>query len=942
MLLVSPIRNVLVTDLSPQCGHIFCKLTWCGLGSADKLTRDVFLIMYFLIAIMTSIYSLSDYPVTSYAQYLKIRYEEPLPDDEKLFINNIGEIYIELAVISTKNISHEQADDFKRMNIRGQTDNILQTKTLVTLEDILKPGENGRPVRRVLMEGAPGAGKSRLAWELCHKWANDSLKQYKLVVLVELRGKIAQEVKCLNDLFPLSENNNIKKVMAAIGDGEGVLIILDGFDELPDSERQKKKSVYIDLIKRKKLPEATVLITSRPSVSAYLMKYPIDRRLEILGFTEARIEDYARSVYSDPKALDDFLKYINGNPFIKGMMYLPLNAVFVASIFEYHHRTDIPFPKTMTQLYDAVTRSLIRRHLVDKKLEAADYTMPIQTLQCMEDIKRLPNPVPDQLLELARIAFEGLLNEKYVFTADPGNELFDHLGMMKKTISLDDPAKGPTYTFQFLHLTLQEYLSALHMSLVLSPTQLYDALIRRLIRSHIMVNKLVPADYLMPRTLQSREDINRLPRAIADQLLVIAKIAYEGVRDKRSWYKFTDLTISQNEFVHFGMVKKIRHTDDDYDDPTFTSGLVFLHTTLQEYLSVLYISLEPSLTNERNIRPLYWHSDLGLPLPSDNRDIVLRFLAGLCKHSSSFSCKQVGDLAANLHQNPVTKFSLQVPRCVYESNSIVQENQRIQKMLSSKKIINVNVRVGLFDYYLIGHCICHHGGMWSIASNKKEETDLLVQGLKSCGDSPRGKLQRLAVTNVGLLELDPLLVRDLQQVYFLEVTFTANSVNMIRKCISPDAALKEVNIFDCEHVEQLFPVVFDESSLDILLIIDNQNTLHISDDAMKLLMNNSNLKYLYLHFPLKLPAHTVCDNTSLDYLANLLVMFIESYHTPPIIETSYKSSEFDVMFNFKKDTTGSGKPLVEFTIILDKSCDYYKITEQILERIPEQYHNSLP
>ena len=171
--------------------------------------------MYFLIAIMTSIiiYSLSYYhAVNSYAQYLKNEYKEPF-DDEKLFINNIGEIYIELAVISTKNISREQADDFKRMNIHGQTDNILQTKTPVALEDILKPGEDGRPVRRVLMEGAPGAGKSRLAWELCHKWANDSLKQYKLVVLVELRGKRAQEVKCLNDLFPLSKNNNTEKVL---------------------------------------------------------------------------------------------------------------------------------------------------------------------------------------------------------------------------------------------------------------------------------------------------------------------------------------------------------------------------------------------------------------------------------------------------------------------------------------------------------------------------------------------------------------------------------------------------------------------------------------------------------------------------------------------------------------------------------------------------------
>ena len=73
--------------------------------------------MYFLIAIMTSIIisSLSYYhAVNSY--YLKNEYKEPF-DDEKLFINNIGEIYIELAVISTKNISREQADDFKRIAI---------------------------------------------------------------------------------------------------------------------------------------------------------------------------------------------------------------------------------------------------------------------------------------------------------------------------------------------------------------------------------------------------------------------------------------------------------------------------------------------------------------------------------------------------------------------------------------------------------------------------------------------------------------------------------------------------------------------------------------------------------------------------------------------------------------------------------------------------------
>ena len=98
--------------------------------------------------------------------------------------------------------------------------------------------------------------------------------------------------------------------------------------------------MYIDLIKDQKLlPKATVIITSRPSVSAYIMnKYPIDRHLEILGFTEAKIVEYAKSVdFSDATCQTKFLEYINGNPVIKGMMYLPLNAFFIASIFEYNY-----------------------------------------------------------------------------------------------------------------------------------------------------------------------------------------------------------------------------------------------------------------------------------------------------------------------------------------------------------------------------------------------------------------------------------------------------------------------------------------------------------------------------------------------------------------------------------------------------------------------------
>ena len=50
-----------------------------------------------------------------------------------------------------------------------------------------------------------------------------------------------------------------------------MLIVCDGFDELPREQRQEG-SVYIDLIKGRLLPEATIIITSRPSVSANLWR----------------------------------------------------------------------------------------------------------------------------------------------------------------------------------------------------------------------------------------------------------------------------------------------------------------------------------------------------------------------------------------------------------------------------------------------------------------------------------------------------------------------------------------------------------------------------------------------------------------------------------------------------------------------------------------------
>ena len=195
------------------------------------------------------------------------------------------------------------------------------------------------------------------------KMPSYSVFTIRLVVLVKLRE--AQNACNIKDLFPQFDMEDIDNILAAIrnGNGNGMLLVLDGFDELPDNQRNNG-SFFIELIKLSKLQKATIIITSRPSVSARLIQlcgHLIDRHLEILGFTEEKVEEYAKSVYSSHESQyrAGFLQFINNNLIVKGMMYLPLHAAIIASLFDKTDcQKDFQSLKTMTQLFDELTRSL--------------------------------------------------------------------------------------------------------------------------------------------------------------------------------------------------------------------------------------------------------------------------------------------------------------------------------------------------------------------------------------------------------------------------------------------------------------------------------------------------------------------------------------------------------------------------------------------------------
>ena len=520
-----------------------------------------------------------------YKQFLKKCYRQPLPDDDKL-LTTASKHFIELAVISKKGITRKQADEFTKKSLHGLTEEILYKKSRIKLKDILKPRKKGTQLRCVLVEGAPGIGKSTLAWEVCHKWEElESVKQYELVVLVCLREKKAQEARCLGDLLPCDATTNTKELLAAIGEGEGMLIVCDGFDELPREQRQEG-SVYIDLLKGRLLPEATIIVTSRPSVSAdlwSLCQHNIHRHLEVIGFTKEYIKQFAESVFSGD-ILAGFLSYITSNPPIYGMMYIPLNAVIVALIYQDSYDTDTPFPTTMTQLFDALTRALIRRHLVSTRRVPSEYCMP-PSLQRTEDISKLPPLVAQQLLQLARVAYESLCAKKYIFT-DLGED-FEHLGMMKKTTSVN-VCTGPGCSYSFLHLTLQEYLTALHIAIV----------------------------------------------------------------------------------------------------------------------------------NPSGFELVEW-------LKGDS--VVVRFLAGICRHDDYHSHHVYQELVQELGDNQLFNIGLQLVHCAYECPSIMDS---VKVDYSERDTVYIQPWVG-FDLYVTGYCISHFDEGWGLGIDDSSEIDLLVKGVRS-------------------------------------------------------------------------------------------------------------------------------------------------------------------------------------------------------------------
>ena len=366
-----------------------------------------------------------------------------------------------LAIIKKEKIQRGAVDDdFVQMSIRGQVDDILLKKSPIELKELFMNVEGERKV--ILIDGAPGSGKSTLTVHICRQWGRGELfNEFIVVVLVQLRDPKVQSAQLIADLLPSKDRAMAERAAQEIIaiEGSGVLWILDGWDELPP--HLQKESIISALIRptlhqENPLSKTAVIVTSRPVSSGDLCPV-VSSRIEVLGFTgEEQKLFFTECLNNDKEAVDSLMERLSSNPTMEGSCYLPLNASIVAHLF----LTIGSLPSTIYGIFSSFVQHFLSRHLYERKGTSLE-------LATFESLDGLPLELQGPFQQLCQLAFSGARDNKVTFSSSDLEALgaskeVCELGLLQAVPSI--VSHGRSVYHNFIHLSIQEMLSAVHIS----------------------------------------------------------------------------------------------------------------------------------------------------------------------------------------------------------------------------------------------------------------------------------------------------------------------------------------------------------------------------------------------------------------------------------------------------------------------------------------------
>lgn len=342
----------------------------------------------------------------------------------------------------------------------------------VSVESLLKT--TGRVV---VLLGQAGSGKTLLVHCLGHSWAQGSFPSVHLLFLLEFRqlNLISRDLSLKDLLFlfyPACEDDEESEAVFEfiLSNPEKVCFIFDGYDEFRAKLTNPKKlessidpnkplpmtDLLSGLCNRKILPDCTVLITCRPRDVTDMFASPGFITCELQGFDRLGVKEYAEQYFHEKgdELKKKAVNLIMDNRHLLSMSHVPglchICCVCVDHLFSSDGtHADLQLPTSLTQIYMQILLAFLRRC----NGGGVSGTPLLQRYRA-------------KIVEMSQLALKGLEESTIVFKDTEVPPELKEFGIKSGILSrvkltFEDGSSG--YGFTFMHLTMQEFLAALHL-----------------------------------------------------------------------------------------------------------------------------------------------------------------------------------------------------------------------------------------------------------------------------------------------------------------------------------------------------------------------------------------------------------------------------------------------------------------------------------------------
>ncbi|KAM4559615.1 NLR family CARD domain-containing protein 3-like isoform 2-T2 [Odontesthes bonariensis] len=386
----------------------------------------------------------------------------------------LNQIYTELYI--TEGGTGEVNDEHEVRQIEAASRKPNRPETTIRQEDIFKlsPGRD-EPIRTVMTKGVAGIGKTVLTQKFTLDWAEGKANQdiqfmfpFTFRELNVLKERKFSLVELVHHFFTETKAAGICSF-----EQFQVVFIFDGLDEcrlpldfhskepLTDATEPTSVDVLLtNLIRGELLPSARLWITTRPAAANQIPAGCVGMVTEVRGFTDPQKEEYFRKRFRDKKQASRIISHIQTSRSLHIMCHIPVFCWITATVLEdvLETREGGELPSTLTEMY--IHFLVVQAKVKKLKYDGGAETDPHWSPESRKMIESLGKLAFEQLQKGNLIFYESDLTECGIdiSAASVYSGVFTQIFREERGLYQEK-------VFCFIHLSVQEFLAALHVHL---------------------------------------------------------------------------------------------------------------------------------------------------------------------------------------------------------------------------------------------------------------------------------------------------------------------------------------------------------------------------------------------------------------------------------------------------------------------------------------------